>query len=992
MVEMMSRSTPSDPSLVASAPEQQPPPQPASVSPGNAAMEALRRWRPPVKGATPTAPPDDPSAGGRHQRAMLAALLVNISAGTTLGYASVSMSGIELEPWYSLQHTTPENQWVADILLLGAAAGALLSGFLLHLLGHRRTLLLSAFGLVNAWICIVVSNSVTMLFIGRVTCGIWLGVSTNSVNLYIIDVAPAAKRTFFGGLTEVALSVGMLAPYVLGGLAWQISAILYMLAPVPVFVLQSYIVESPRWFAAKGRYRDANTAMVRLYGDDVPADFRYSRTGEDSNMSTMGRQKVARMLTVSMLLSLLRNMSCAQLVLLRAVQVVGPLVDVMSPQEAACLLFAMHVSCTMMFAALTRYIGRRQLLVFSSALVAGVLSTLRPFDHVVFSEWSPEAASGTKWGALCSVFLLVLAYSTGLCHVPPMVISELLPLKRWRFLSASALWVWRWLIAFVIVHFHAYMLGTGEYRSLSAAFGLALLLVAAAAIPFVPETEGRTLNKRYNSRRSSGSAASAARVPGSDLTENASNAAMEELRNLQPPAKGGSPVTDTDAGLQRGVHVRTMLAACLGSCAAATTLGFASVAMPSIEHETWYNLTRSDPPDNHWLADSLMLGAAGGALLSGLTLWKCGSRNTILTCAVGLSVSWIVTAACVDLVVMFVARVLCGLWLGLITICVSLYVAEVAPSEKRAFYTGLTEAATCFGIAASCLVDGLSWRLQATVWAAVSLSLLGVQRYLIECPRWLHAHGRAPEADTAAARLYGMDLPQDLRHSSKAPDGTARSTSQRRALLRRLSACLVLHLLQGATLTQLFMSRGMQTMASLVAEIAAPLATLVMTTMQAAFVVVFAALTRCAGRRHLVCVSTALIAVCFVIVPPFEYLKFRQWDLGGAPTETSWVAVYSVNLLVLSYSVGLCHVPALLTAEMCPGAGYIHYIGAPVVWAVRWLLAFVVLHYDEGLLAFALQDYMSILIALILVVLCGVAIYLTPETEGRTLADMERTV
>ncbi|KAH7952064.1 hypothetical protein HPB52_017798 [Rhipicephalus sanguineus] len=444
---------PSDPPLVASAHEQQPPPQPASASPGNAAMEALRRWHPAVKGATPTAAPDDPTAGGRHERAMMAALLVNMSAGTTLGYASVSMPGIELEPWYSLPHAIPENR-------TSGPPTSCCSGPPLERcspLGHRRTLLLSAFGLINAWICIIVSNSVTMLFIGRVTCGIWLGVTTNSVNLYIIDVAPPAKRTFFGGLTE------------------------------------TYIVESPRWFATKGRYRDANTAMVRLYGDDVPTDFRYSRTGEDSNISTMGRQKVVRMLTVSMLLSLLRNMACAQLVLLRAVQVLGPLADVMSPQEAACLVLAMHVSCTTLFAALTRSIGRRQLLIFSSVLVAGVLSTLRPFDHIVFSEWSPDAASETKWDALCSVCLLVLAYSVGLCHVPPMVISELLPLKKWRFLSASILWVWRWLIAFVIVHFHAYLLGSDEYRSLSVAFGLALLLVAAAAIPFVPETEGRTL-------------------------------------------------------------------------------------------------------------------------------------------------------------------------------------------------------------------------------------------------------------------------------------------------------------------------------------------------------------------------------------------------------------------------------------------------------------------------------------------------------------------
>ncbi|XP_037518289.1 solute carrier family 2, facilitated glucose transporter member 8-like [Rhipicephalus sanguineus] len=109
------------------------------------------------------------------------------------------------------------------------------------------------------------------------------------------------------------------------------------------------------------------------------------------------------------------------------------------------------------------------------------------------SHWSPGHASATEWDALCSVCLLVLVYSVGLCHVPPMLISELLPLKRRRYLSTSILWVWRWLIAFVIVHFDAHMRSAGDFESLSLAIGLAVLLVAAAAVPFVPETEGRTL-------------------------------------------------------------------------------------------------------------------------------------------------------------------------------------------------------------------------------------------------------------------------------------------------------------------------------------------------------------------------------------------------------------------------------------------------------------------------------------------------------------------
>ncbi|XP_049525041.1 uncharacterized protein LOC119456802 [Dermacentor silvarum] len=480
--------------------------------------------------------------------------------------------------------------------------------------------------------------------------------------------------------------------------------------------------------------------------------------------------------------------------------------------------------------------------------------------------------------------------------------------------------------------------------------------------------------------------------PVSEHTENASNPAMEALRNLKPPAKGGSPATDVDSSLMHGVHVSAMLAACLGSCVAGTTLGFASVAMPSIERESWYNLANSEP-GNHLIADSLMLGAAGGALFSGFPLWILGSRKTILACAMGLSVSWIVLAASFNLVVLFLARLSCGLWLGLITIGVSLYVAEVAPVKKRAFYTGLTEAATCFGIAATYALDGLPWRLQATLWATASLSVLSVERCLIECPRWLLARGHQLEADTAAARLYGMVRPPELRRGSLAHEGVATKASlQHRALARRLSTCLALHLLQGASFTQLFLCRGMQTMASVVDELAVPVATLVMTSMQAVFVVVFASLTRITGRRHLLCVSTALIAICFAGLQPFDHLTFRQWSLRGVQFQTSWMAVYSMNLLVLSYSVGLCHLPPLLTAELLPGAGYLHYVGAPVVWAVRWFLAFIVLHYGQAFVAFARKGHMSIMVAVALVMLCGVLVAIMPETEDRTLTELEKRV
>ncbi|XP_050035710.2 uncharacterized protein [Dermacentor andersoni] len=178
--------------------------------------------------------------------------------------------------------------------------------------------------------------------------------------------------------------------------------------------------------------------------------------------------------------------------------------------------------------------------------------------------------------------------------------------------------------------------------------------------------------------------------PAEPEAVSASNAAMEALRNLKTLARGGTPASYVDSVGARGHHVRAVVAACLCSCAAGTTLGFASAAMPSIEHEPWYHLEKV-PPQNRWVVDVLSFAAAIGAMLSGLPLWVLGSRRTLLLCVLVAAVSWVVLATSFDTVTLLAARAACGLWLGVTNIGVSLYVAEVAPTEKRTFYVGLAE-------------------------------------------------------------------------------------------------------------------------------------------------------------------------------------------------------------------------------------------------------------------------------------------------------------
>lgn len=462
-------------------------------------MEALRRMRPPAKGATPVSEPDSMLPCGHHVYAMLVACSGTLAAGTALGFASAAMASIERQSWYDLPRVPPQNRWIADSLFLGATVGALFSGLLLHLVGHRTSLLLSSAGLISSWMCMALGNNVSMVLVGRLACGLFVGVVANCACLYVADVAPPAKRSTFGGLPEVATSAGILTAYSLAGFPWEVQAGGCALTALPTLALQRYIIENPRWLLAQDRSLDADTAVMRLYGIDPPPDFRQRKcdvvTEQQAAAGSRRWPKETRNVTACLLLHLLQNISCAHLCLLRAVQVMGASVTAAPPQAYAVFLLLMHIGCATLATFITKVASRRGLLALSSLLVAATLSILRPLDHLSFRAWAVDNEDIiSSWNALLSVCLFVMAYSVGMCHVPVLLTGELIPL-RLRYLCSSIVWASRWSLTFALLHFDEYVIGAYNNAAALLMLSVMIAVVAATAIALVPETEGRTLSE-----------------------------------------------------------------------------------------------------------------------------------------------------------------------------------------------------------------------------------------------------------------------------------------------------------------------------------------------------------------------------------------------------------------------------------------------------------------------------------------------------------------
>lgn len=95
----------------------------------------------------------------------------------------------------------------------------------------------------------------------------------------------------------------------------------------------------------------------------------------------------------------------------------------------------------------------------------------------------------------------------------------------------------------------------------------------------------------------------------------------------------------------------------------------------------------------------------------------------------------------------------------------------------------------------------------------------------------------------------------------------------------------------------------------------------------------------------------------------------------------------SVCALVLGYSVGLCHLPTLLTGELIPLR--LRFCGSSFVWASRWLIAFSMVHFDAQAVTEFGHKNAFVVYGMALGLLVGAAVLLIPDTESRPLHDID---
>jgi SP family galactose:H+ symporter-like MFS transporter len=390
----------------------------------------------------------------------------------------------------------------------------------------------------------------------------------------------------------------------------------------------------------------------------------------------------------------------------------------------------------------------------------------------------------------------------------------------------------------------------------------------------------------------------------------------------------------------------------------------------------------------------LLVGAVVGALSGGPFSDRIGRRPTTLLAAVIFGVGALAVALAPGVGFIIFGRFLLGLGVGLASMIVPLYIAEIAPADRRGALVSLNQLMITIGILLSYIVGVIfapieGWRYMFGV-ALVPALILGIGMFLLpESPRWLFEHG---QLDKARAVLGRSRSPEEVDLELREMDEIKRlEQEQARVSYRELLAPFVRPaLVIGIGLAIFQQITGINTVIYYAptilqgvgfSEAGAIAATaLGVGVVNVGFTILAVRIIDRAGRRPLLIIGLIGMVVSLVLLG----VVFFQGSTSGA---AGVLATVCLGLYIASFAISLGPVFWLMISEIYPLR--IRGTAMSVASIANWGSNFLVALTFPVLLA-TLGGAGSFWLFAVLGIVAWIFVYFrVPETKNRTLEEIE---
>jgi sugar porter (SP) family MFS transporter len=389
---------------------------------------------------------------------------------------------------------------------------------------------------------------------------------------------------------------------------------------------------------------------------------------------------------------------------------------------------------------------------------------------------------------------------------------------------------------------------------------------------------------------------------------------------------------------------------------------------------------------------SLLLGAVGGAILSGWMSKAAGRRWTLIAAGVIYVVGGLGSAFAPSIWFLIIARFVLGFAVGTASFVAPMYISEMVPKQLRGGMTSFNQLMITSGILLAYIVNfalkgaanNWRWMLGLSVIPGILLAV-GMLRQP-SSPRWLAEQGREDEARRVLLRVRGCNQEaadeelEEIRVAA-AEEGSVRdlkSPAVKPLIMLGLSLAILQQLVGINTVIYyaptILKLAGVTTSSSITQTVFIGLTNVV-------FTVVAIMLLDRLGRRFFLIAGTALCSISLATLAIF-------FGIHSVQTAVPGLALIALMVYIAGFAVGLGPVFWLMISEIFPlrvrpAAMSVSTVGN---WGANFLVSFTFL----SLIAFAGRAGTFWIYA-------GIAVFSTvffalrvPETKGRTLEEIEQ--
>ena len=339
-------------------------------------------------------------------------------------------------------------EWIVSSMMVGAALGALGSGWMAKAIGRKYSLMIGAALFACASGVCAFAWSPAMLITGRVFLGIAVGIASFTAPLYLSEIAPRTMRGAMISLHQLMVTVGILAAFLsntafsgAGDWRWMLGVIAFPALALLFGLL--FLPRSPRWLMSRGRNEEAEHVLEKLRSDRQSIETEMREIADQLKVEFQGwglfrsNPNFRRTVGLGIMLQVMQQLTGINVVMYYAPRIFGLAGYGTSHDQlwGTVIVGAVNVAATFIAIGLVDRWGRKPILYTGFAVMALALATLGALLHAGVTGGASQIAAVV----MLLVFIAGFAMSAG-----PMIwilCAEIQPMKGRDFGIAASTFV-----------------------------------------------------------------------------------------------------------------------------------------------------------------------------------------------------------------------------------------------------------------------------------------------------------------------------------------------------------------------------------------------------------------------------------------------------------------------------------------------------------------------------------------------------------------------